>query len=127
MTNVALLTGDLMVSSRVEGAAERVGAAVKSVATVNDIVTLCDQSPPRLVIVDLSTPSLDIAGLVEQTKTATETAPAILAFGPHVHESLLAAARRAGCDEVASRGQFFAQLDAILRRAAVDHDDPAGG
>jgi hypothetical protein len=38
----------------------------------------------------------------------------VVAFGPHVHEERLAAARNAGCDEVVSRGEFFARLDAIV-------------
>jgi hypothetical protein len=37
-----------------------------------------------------------------------------------VHEGLLAAAQGAGCDEVLSRGQFFAQLDGIVRRHVED-------
>ena len=39
----------------------------------------------------------------------------VVAFGPHVHEERLAAAREAGCDVVVSRGKFFAELDAILK------------
>jgi CheY-like chemotaxis protein len=125
--NIALLTSDLMVTSRVEGAAQRVGVSLKSVATLEALVSQVAGSAVRLVIVDLSTPSLDVAALVGRVKSLGEASPAIVAFGPHVHESLLAAARDAGCDEVVSRGQFFAQLDAILQRAISARDASAGG
>ncbi len=61
-------------------------------------------------------PSLKVEAIVDCVRKGRETAPAIIAFGPHVHENLLAAARAAGCDDVLSRGQFFGQLDAILRK-----------
>jgi hypothetical protein len=39
---------------------------------------------------------------------------AILAYGPHVHEDRLAAARAAGCDAVVSRGQLDREADSLL-------------
>jgi hypothetical protein len=59
-------------------------------------------------------PSLDIAALVDQLKLKAASATRTIAFGPHVHEERLAAARHAGCDRVVSRRQFFSQLDTIL-------------
>jgi hypothetical protein len=44
----------------------------------------------------------------------------IVAFGPHVHEAKLAAARSAGCDEVISRGRFHAELIEIVASAMRD-------
>jgi len=79
------------------------------------VIAACAESLPSLVLVDLTAPALDIAALVVEMK-ALDPRPTIVAFGPHVHEALLAAARAAGCDQVASRGQFFAQLDGILRQ-----------
>jgi hypothetical protein len=57
---------------------------------------------------------------VAQLKTTPGAPPTIIAFGPHVHEALLDAATQAGCDEVFSRGQFFAQLDEIISRNLGD-------
>jgi DNA-binding response OmpR family regulator len=68
-----------------------------------------------LIILDLSVPSLNVKSLIEQVKAAPANPPRIVAFGSHVHVEKLAAARDAGCDEVMSRGQFFAQLDAVVR------------
>jgi hypothetical protein len=47
---------------------------------------------------------------------AASAATRVIAFGPHVHEDRLAAARAAGCDSVLSRGQFFSQAENVLGR-----------
>jgi CheY-like chemotaxis protein len=76
-----------------------------------------------LVIIDLSTPGIDPADLVPRVRATVAGAVRIVAFGPHVHELKLAAARAAGCDDVVTRGQFHANLDRIL--ASVQHAPPA--
>ena len=77
-----------------------------------------DEEPARLVIVDLSHPGLDPADLIERLKPLLPAEARTLAFGPHVHKQRLEAASAAGFDEVVSRGQFHAQLAAILKSAA---------
>jgi DNA-binding response OmpR family regulator len=111
---VVLLTSDLMVVSRVDGAAARAAAAMRTAGDVSQAVQHCAQEQATLLIVDLSLPSLDIAALIQQLRAAMNGLPRIVAFGPHVHEERLAAARRAGCGEVVSRGEFFARLDTML-------------
>src|SRR5688572_23919067 len=104
--NVVLLTNDLMVSSRVEGAALWTGIDVRIVTSAEAAVQSCVERPPDKLIIDLGTLSLDVAELVAQVKRGSGNCPQIIAFGPHVHAELLANARHAGCDEVVSRGQF---------------------
>jgi DNA-binding NarL/FixJ family response regulator len=111
---VVLFSSDLMVTSRVDGSAARAGAVAKTVASIDALVDACQSNQTDLVIVDLSAPALDVAQLVECVKAIGEVHPKIVAFGPHVHEALLSAARDAACDEVISRGQFFAKLDSII-------------
>ena len=111
---VVLLSSDLMVVSRVEGAAARLGTTVRITSTPSQAVDCGNADEAKVLIVDLSSPSLDIAALVNQLKSKQSAATRVVAFGPHVHEQRLAAARDAGCDQVVSRGQFFAQLDTIL-------------
>jgi DNA-binding response OmpR family regulator len=114
---VVLLSADLMAASRVEGAARRVGANLRTVADVEAAAACCAERPVALVIVDLGTTGLNVATVVQRLKAdAGENPPQIVAFGPHVHEALLAAADAAGCDEVLSRGEFLAQLDAVFAR-----------
>ncbi len=109
---VLLITTDLLASSQVEGAARSVGvsleiagpkAAREKVATV------------RLVVLDLASPLGDLPTLVAQLKSL-ESAPAVIAFGPHVHEQKLQAAAEAGCDEVLTRGQFHRSAAAVIAR-----------
>jgi DNA-binding NarL/FixJ family response regulator len=121
--SVVLLTGDLMVASRVAGAAARVGTSVETAGTTEQAVARCAEGSVELLLVDLSAPAAKPQELVGQLMSFGGDRPTIVAFGPHVHEALLSAAREAGCDEVVSRGQFFAQLDALIMRLAIDRDE----
>jgi DNA-binding NarL/FixJ family response regulator len=116
--SVVLFSADLMAVSRVEGAAAKAGASVSAVTTAAGAVEACRAASTAILVVDLSAPSLDIGSLIHEVKSAGGACARVVAFGPHVHAERLAAAERAGCDEVVSRGQFFAQLDDILRRGA---------
>ena len=113
---IVLLSSDLTVLSRVEGAATRLGQSVRSVSGESQVVERCKAAEVNTLIVDLSMSSLDLASLVNQLKASEASGTRVVAFGPHVHEQRLAAARDAGCDVVVSRGQFFLQLDTILQR-----------
>ena len=111
---VILVTHDLAVISQVDAAVARIGAVARAVSSVADAAQRCVEERAGLIVIDLGMPSLDVKTLVERVKAATTTPPRFVAFGPHVHGERLAAARDAGCDAVISRGQFFAQLDAVL-------------
>lgn len=110
---VVLLSQDLMVISQVSGAAAQQGSSVRTVSSTSDAVKACAAKDVELVIVDLGTPSADVAALVDQLKSSTASVPRIMAFGPHVHVDKLAAAREAGC-EAMSRGQFMTQVGSVL-------------
>jgi hypothetical protein len=112
-----LLTGDLTVVSRVEGAARLVGVKARALSNAAGVVECCAAGPVRVIIIDLNTPSLNVKALVDELQSVALYRPQIIAFGPHVHEERLAAAREAGCDMVLSRGQFFTQVDALLSRS----------
>lgn len=116
--DVLLLTADLATSSTVAGAAARCGVACQTAWNVDEAVEKAKAGAPRLVVVDLSTPGIDPAALVPQLRGFTIPDPRIVAFGPHVHEAKLSAARDAGCDEVLSRGRFHADLDEMLKAVA---------
>jgi DNA-binding response OmpR family regulator len=109
-----LLSSDLMVVSRVQGAAEKAGSTVRVATGGTAAAKLFCQEPADLVIVDLATPLAEMETLVAHVKSAADAVPRILAFGPHVHEDRLATARAAGCDVVMSRGQFFSQIESLL-------------
>jgi len=114
--SVILLTGDLTVLSRVDGAAQRCGLAVRSYSGIAQALAQGHRGEAaELLIVDLAVPSLDLKELSDWLPQIAATRPRVVAFGPHVHTHRLTAARDAGCDEVLSRGEFFARLDAILQ------------
>jgi DNA-binding NarL/FixJ family response regulator len=113
-----LLTTDLMTASKAQGAAARAGCALKTVASASALLAHAAEHSASLIILDLSSPAIDPATLVPQLR-ALGSRPAILAFGPHVHEARLKAAVEAGCDSVIARGQFHAQAQEILARHAA--------
>jgi DNA-binding NarL/FixJ family response regulator len=115
---VVLLATDLMVVSRVQGAATQAGAAIKVAANESQAVQLCRDANAGLLIIDLATPALSLEPIQQMTADSTRTTR-IVAFGPHVHEDRLERAREAGCDLVVSRGRFFNEVDTILRGGAI--------
>ena len=115
--NVVLLANDLMVVSRLQSATTQLGAQLLSAANAIEAVELCENESAGLLVVDLATAGLEL-GFVQQLKTGAAQNIRIVAFGPHVHKERLAAARDAGCDLVLSRGQFFNDVEAIVKSAA---------
>jgi CheY-like chemotaxis protein len=118
--HTVLVSGDLLAASRVEGEARRVGITFDIVASAEAAIDLCSRELVGLVIVDLATSGLDLPTLVDKLGRTGEIRPRMVAFGPHVHEARLEAAANAGFDEVLSRGQFMAQIGAILARNATE-------
>jgi hypothetical protein len=115
---VVLLTGDLTVISRVEGAATMAGQPVRVFSSASQALADCRWEHAKLLIVDLAALSelaVDLKALLETVRQPASPPPRVVAFGPHVHEARLAAARDAGCDDVLSRGAFFARVHALLR------------
>jgi DNA-binding NarL/FixJ family response regulator len=112
-----LYSTDLVAASAAAGAAARVKTPLATALSLADLQTKLAAAPVRLVVVDLSTPGLNIHELVPILRAAAPSAR-ILAFGPHVHEARLAAARTAGCDEVVSRGQFHSRMEQIFAQVA---------
>lgn len=108
------LVSDLMMQSQISGAATRAGVPLRTFNSAETLVAAAAETQPALVLLDLSHPGLDAGPLVTQLKGLLPEAT-IVAFGPHVHKELLAAAAAAGCDHVISRGQFHAQMIEILQ------------
>jgi DNA-binding NarL/FixJ family response regulator len=103
------LTNDLLFSSRVTGVAQCVGIDLRVVSSVDKI-----SGDVKLVLLDLTLASLDIATAVKSIKERCPGAR-IVAYGPHVQDQLLQAAADAGCDEVLSRGQFDREMERVVR------------
>jgi CheY-like chemotaxis protein len=119
---IAFLTTDLVFPSRVAGVAAKIGARIETATSESVLLAKlrATGAADTLVVLDLSTAGTEPAQVVAAIKTQSPPPRAIIAFGPHVHEAKLAAARTAGCDLVLSRGQFDAQIGTILEQFA-DH------
>ena len=110
---ILLISGDLMAGSWLAGPAAQAGAKVDTAGGTAAALEMADRNAYRLAIIDLSTAGKDLAALVEGLRRANGSIQ-ILAYGPHVQEHLLGAARDAGCDRVLTRGQFHAQAAEII-------------
>ncbi len=82
--------------------------------SADELLTAAAQRGPNSVFLDLSMPNIDVAALVRDLRNLELPPERIVAFGPHVHGPLLQQAKHAGCDEVLTRGQFHANLEAVL-------------
>lgn len=114
---LVLLTQDLMIASRVEGAARQLGLTLVQARDEQAAVAAAEDAECQVALVDLRAPGLDIGALVPSMRGAREEHLSIVACGPHVHEAKLAAASQAGCDAVITRGQLDRELEVILRES----------
>src|SRR5262245_18538499 len=108
------LSGDMMIASAAHGAASRHGAQWNTTPDADAALAACSDEAITLLAVDLRTPGLDIRALMDALRSADIEHVHIIAFGQHVHETLLAQAEEAGCDEVVSRGEFERRFDSTL-------------
>ena len=115
MSALALIS-ELMMQSQVSAGARRAGVELAVVASEDALVKAAEQSPPRLVVVDLAHPGIDPRQLYERLSPQLTPETHSLAFGPHVHRQRLADARDSGFSQVLSRGQVHAEMDALLAR-----------
>jgi hypothetical protein len=119
---IVYITRDLMFSSRVRPIATNLGLTLKVASTwedgyqkwqqgvVDSIAASAAETPPaHVLVVDLKAVS-DLAELTHwlpKFREGTSDRPCrTLAYGPHVHEAHLAAAKQAGFDAVMTQGQF---------------------
>lgn len=77
-------------------------------------LTEASQEEWSLLLVDLASSPTSAAEVAAAVGQGRQPGQVLVAFGPHVQESLLEEARAAGFDRVLTRGQFTAQLPAIL-------------
>lgn len=111
---ILMLSTDLMFSTRVAGAASRLGTKSQTAATPEAVlVQLAATGPNPVLVIDLTTRSFDPKQWVPEFRKSANPPAAILAYGPHVQDALLTAASEAGC-EVFTRGEFNARMDEIL-------------
>ena len=110
-----LLSADLLALSPFTFAAQSAGGTLAAAPTIEKLLAKASERRPSVALIDLTLPNLDIIQAVAALKSH-EPPPRVIAFGPHVHEGKLEAARQAGCDAVISRGQAHRDLANLLQR-----------
>ncbi len=113
---VLALVSDLFFGSRIAAAARAAGVAVRTVRTLAELERVLGEGAPRLVLVDLEAPGADPLEAIARCRRLASP-PRVVAFGPHVQEELLDAARARGADEALPRGALTASLPRLLRGA----------
>jgi CheY-like chemotaxis protein len=108
------LTKDLFFASRVTATARALGGEVCIVGSGEKLIEQFAENC-RLVLIDLDAPVADISSVVSTLRERSGDSLAVIAFGSHVHEARLEAARQAGCDAVLTRGQFDRQMAEFLK------------
>lgn len=111
---IILLTQDLMIGARVEGAARQLGLSMRTVSNQQAAVAAAEDAACRVLLVDLRTPGIDVADLVPAIRGVRGPSLPIVACGPHVHEANLAAAKAVGCDAVLTQGQLDRELPSVF-------------
>jgi DNA-binding NarL/FixJ family response regulator len=113
---IVAAVGDLLFASKIRAAARAIGVEVRFARTAEELLALAARGP-RLVVIDLNGRDLDPLAAIERIKEATAGACRVVGFVSHVQTDLIAAARRAGADEVLARSAFAARLPVLLRPA----------
>jgi DNA-binding response OmpR family regulator len=112
---VLALISDLMMQSQLTAAGKAAGVDVAVVDSENALAEQAERANPKLVIFDLTHPGLDTKALVARLRAIDGNTSTLLAFGPHVHKQRLDEALAAGCDLIATRGQFHSGMEWFLR------------
>jgi PleD family two-component response regulator len=115
MTSVIAAVDDLLFSSKISATALQLGIELSFARSPGDLLREARAKKPTLVIFDLNSKTLDPISTVAAMKADAELGSIpILGFVSHVDGDVIAAARKAGIDEVLARSAFTARLAEIL-------------
>lgn len=118
---ICFLTKDLMMSSNASSHARQKDIKLSQAGSIKTAIAFIEEKKPRLLIIDLQTPGLDVGLLGEEVKgLADSVCPLTIAYAQHVNTELLEQARSAGFDQVLTRGQFNAQVGTIIADIGCD-------
>ena len=108
---------DLMFTSRIKTAASGIGVLVTFVRSADAALAEMRKDTPSLVILDLNNARANPLALVASMKEEQplSSIPTV-GYVSHVQTDLIAAARKAGVDEVLARSAFTERLGEILAR-----------
>lgn len=123
MENVLFLGNDLMFQSKVSSACRVAGLNLKVVRKPNELsADWLEEPQPRLVIVDIGLPGLELAQVYGNIRAQIPEAK-WLGYAAHVLEDRLQEAKELGLDAVITRGQFERDIVGILQSISPNAKD----
>jgi len=114
MSRVIFVSDDLMFWSRVTGLARAAGVDAVRLSDEAAMERAFQEGGVVRVIADLACRGVDLTAWAAKWKTA-DPVPELVAFGSHVNEAALAAARAAGFDRVMPNSRFNRELPDLVR------------
>jgi CheY-like chemotaxis protein len=114
---ILCVVDDLMFSTKISSAAKLAQAPIAFERAPDKVVERVRAERPSLVIFDLNSARLKPIAVIAALKADADVrATPTLGYASHVQADVIAAARRAGCDEVLARSAFSERLGEILTR-----------
>lgn len=112
---VLCVVDDLIFSIKISTAARRLGADVYFERSADGVLPRIREKQPSLVVLDLNSRTLDPLGAIAAIKSDAQLRETrTLGYVSHVDSETIAAARRAGIDQVMARSAFVERLGEIL-------------
>ena len=112
---VLVAVDDLLFSSKIRATAQQAGVELTFARSPEEILGQARARKPALVIFDLNSGKTDPINTISALKADPELAALrTIGFASHVHTELIAAARKAGADQVLPRSAFAGNLAEIL-------------
>ena len=103
-------------SSTVSSVAKTMDEPLKTANSVASAEKLIQEAQPRLLLVDLQTPTLQITEVASLLQSIDgPDAPRAVAYAQHVNKDLLDEARQAGFDQILTRGQMHNNVTDVVR------------
>jgi CheY-like chemotaxis protein len=124
---VLAVMSDLLVRSKVDEVARRLGLPLRVARSVEQLERHLAREAPAIAIVDLEADAIDTAHAIRLIAASAARAPIpVVAFASHTNVAVIEAGRAAGANVVLARSGFTMQLPAILTRVA-EEERTAGG
>lgn len=109
---IGFVSADLMFPSKIRGVVSAAGGTLVWAANFETVLERIDDAECPMMVIDLTTPSLDLLRTVQDIRKSIPTAQ-IVGFGPHVAVDLLRAAKE-HVDLVLVKSQFEEGLAALI-------------
>jgi hypothetical protein len=111
-----LVSRDLIFTTKIKGTAADLGYPMLVASTQSQAVSIIMMYRPPVVLVDLTAGEMAASSALRAYQEMAGADTWLIAFGPHVDEDALAAAKAVGFHVVLPRSIFTAKLPELLRR-----------